>query len=110
MFPDSAFHSALAEFESHHTSGPSSDYEQFLTIKDTWSLYRKPLDSTGLYEYKVTGSFERVPLDLIARVYLDFDYRASWDNSVLKVLPLADSEFDSFTKHEHLFHCFYGIR
>lgn len=46
------------------------------------TIYRLLDQSTGLYEYKVFGVLEGCSPALLADVYMDLDYRKTWDQHV----------------------------
>lgn len=41
-----------------------------------------PLQTSGLYEYKVYGILDDVLPDVCAQVYMDLEYRKKWDSYV----------------------------
>ncbi|KAJ3219287.1 hypothetical protein HDU67_001906 [Dinochytrium kinnereticum] len=57
---------------------------------DSFDVRRRLVSSSGLYEYKATGCFPTVNAETLLSVYLDFDYRKSWDPHMLEGYPVLD--------------------
>ena len=85
MFNDERFASALAEMEN-----PSlSDYEFFVECRDV-KIYRHYDDASGLYEYKCVGHLS-LNCDVMQEVYMDLEYRKSWDSYVKELRQVPSS-------------------
>ncbi|XP_065053640.1 phosphatidylcholine transfer protein-like [Rhopilema esculentum] len=79
MFSDNEFEVVLKEFEDPDLS----QYEFFLETMDV-TIYRKFIQSSGLYEYKVLGNIG-CHGSVCQEVYMDLDYRKSWDSYVAEL-------------------------
>lgn len=66
------------------------EWEQFINQKFL-EVWRRPVDSTGLYEYKVFGTFLDINAISFYRIQVDDEYRLIWDPFVLK-LDVVDSD------------------
>jgi len=76
MFQDVEFTDALNELDE-----PILDeYEFFVECLDI-KIYRKYIQSSGLYEYKVIGYLD-CDTEICQQVYMDLDYRKKWDSYV----------------------------
>lgn len=76
MFQDEEFSEALAELDNPRLD----DYEFFVECLDV-KIYRKFIEASGLYEYKVTG-FLDCDTAICQEVYMDLEYRKIWDSYV----------------------------
>ena len=86
MFTDERFAAAFAEMEN-----PSlSDYEFFVQCRDV-KIYRRYDSVSGLYEYKSMGHLD-MNCDVMKKVYMDLEYRKSWDSYVKE---LYDAKCDN---------------
>lgn len=66
------------------------EWEKFLNQK-LLEVWRRPINSSGLYEYKVFGTFFDINAHSFYRIQVDNEYRAIWDQFVLK-LDVVDSD------------------
>ncbi|KAJ3197191.1 hypothetical protein HK101_005470 [Irineochytrium annulatum] len=55
---------------------------------DSFDVRRRLVPSSGLYEYKARGVFPNVEVSTLLAVYMDLDYRVSWDPHVLEAHDL----------------------
>lgn len=62
--------------------------------KQTLVVWRKAIPDTYLYEYKVLGTYTDIPARAFYNAQLDFDYRKTWDNLIVK-LDVVDEDPDS---------------
>jgi hypothetical protein len=51
---------------------------------ESFTVYRRLVPSTSLFEYKTRGQFPLIPLEDLVSVYLDFAYRGVWDPHFLE--------------------------
>ncbi|KAI9330262.1 hypothetical protein DFJ73DRAFT_859002 [Zopfochytrium polystomum] len=79
---------------SHFLDAPAdvffAGFEPYFNF-DTFRVYRRQVPSSGLYEYKVRGTFPTTPHRNLLAVYLDVEYRTKWDPHVLEGKRLAPS-------------------
>jgi len=86
MFTDERFAAAFSEMEN-----PSlSDYEFFVECRDM-KIYRHYDAASGLYEYKCIGQLE-LNCDVMQQVYMDLEYRKSWDTYVKELRQVGSSD------------------
>lgn len=55
-------------------------------------IYRRLVKESGLYEYKVIGSFDDIPLEVFLNVYMDLEYRKKWDTYVKDLYTIQDAD------------------
>jgi len=75
-FSEEEFNDAYNELDN-----PQLDTFELFVEVDEIKIYRRYNESSGLYEYKVTG-YLNINTDLCFEVYMDLDYRKSWDSYV----------------------------
>ena len=66
------------------------DWIPFIERQDML-VWRKKDETTGLYTYKVYGSFSDVSANDFLQVQIDIDYRREWD-ATAKELKIIDSD------------------
>lgn len=62
----------------------NKEWEQFINQK-LLEVWRRPVDSSGLYEYKVFGTFYDINARSFYNIQVDNEYRAVWDQFALKL-------------------------
>ncbi|KAJ3107216.1 hypothetical protein HDU97_004636 [Phlyctochytrium planicorne] len=86
------------EFPATHSAGVFfnsdreiffQDFEKYFTF-DSFDVRRRLIPSSGLYEYKTIGTFPTVKVQDLLAVYLDFDYRKSWDPHMLEGYAITE--------------------
>lgn len=75
------------------------EWEQFIN-KKLLEVWRRPVDSCGLYEYKVFGTFFDITASAFYKIQVDNEYRLLWDQFVLK-LDVVDTDPDSGSEVLH---------
>jgi len=85
---DIDFEALSREIDSPNTEG----FEFFVQTMGT-TIYRQYNETSGLYTYKIYGSLDVAP-EICAQVYMDIDYRKSWDTYVkdLEILNVDGEE------------------
>ncbi|MEJ1272221.1 phosphatidylcholine transfer protein [Cricetulus griseus] len=78
-FLDEQFREVCAELQQPVLAG--ADW-QLLVEASGITIYRLLDKTTGLYEYKVFGVLEGCSPALLADMYMDLDYRKTWDQHV----------------------------
>lgn len=68
----------------------AEEWEKFINQKQL-EVWRRPVDVTGLFEYKVFGTFFDINATSFYRTQVDNEYRIAWDQFVLK-LDVVDSD------------------
>lgn len=58
---------------------------EMIINKDHLKVWRKPVKSSNLYEYKVFGTFFDIPARAFFRVQVDTEYRKKWDSLVIRL-------------------------
>lgn len=54
-------------------------------------VWRKKLEKSGLYRYKVFGTFHDIPAKTFFNVQMDTEYRKKWDSLIVK-LNIVDKQ------------------
>ncbi|KAL3837508.1 hypothetical protein ACJMK2_022860 [Sinanodonta woodiana] len=80
IFPDTDFELACQELENPHIDG-----WEFFTESHGITIYRLYNEKSGLYEYKIYGTLDDVLPDVCAQVYMDLEYRKTWDTYVYEL-------------------------
>ncbi|KAI2801638.1 hypothetical protein RDWZM_000853 [Blomia tropicalis] len=75
------------------TSGPW----EVVISQENFNVWRKSVNNTSLYEYKVFGTYFDISAHSFYSVQRDLEYRKEWDKLVLK-LEIIDSEFEDNSK------------
>ncbi|XP_062519839.1 phosphatidylcholine transfer protein-like [Corticium candelabrum] len=88
QFTSEQFGSAVSELEN-----PDLDGYNLLTESHGMKIYSRRRDS-GLYEYKVYGSFPCFSPELCSQVYNDLEYRNTWDTYVVQLTELEDVKIE----------------
>lgn len=65
---------------------------QLIIDRQHLKVWRKPLESDYLYEYKVYGKFYDISARSFLRVNMDLDYRKIWDKLVIRLQLLERDE------------------
>ncbi|XP_033624987.1 phosphatidylcholine transfer protein-like isoform X2 [Asterias rubens] len=86
-FTDEEFEEACSELDNPRIS----DYEFFVESSGV-QIYRKYQEDSGLYEYKVFGTLSGVGPETCAKVYVDLEYRKTWDSYVNKLYKVKDGD------------------
>lgn len=68
--------------------------------KDHLKVWRKAVENTYLYEYKVFGTYYDIPARAFFRVQVDTDYRKTWDKMVIKLDIVDRHKADAKTESE----------
>ncbi|KAJ7379089.1 StAR- lipid transfer protein 7, mitochondrial [Desmophyllum pertusum] len=76
--------------EERNSDGEKEKWEKFINQKQL-EVWRRPVDTTGLFEYKVFGTFFDINAMSFYRTQIDNEYRIAWDQFVLK-LDVVDSD------------------
>ncbi|KAI8483028.1 StAR- lipid transfer protein 7, mitochondrial [Branchiostoma belcheri] len=63
-------------------------------------VWRKPMEGSSLYQYKVYGTFHDISARTFFNVQLDLNYRKEWDKLVLK-LEVIDKDDDDGSEVVH---------
>ncbi|KAF7727994.1 hypothetical protein EC973_006759 [Apophysomyces ossiformis] len=70
-----------------------------------WKIFRRPALSLNpaLYLYRAIGGWNNIKPEILAEVYLDLDYRETWDNYMLshQVITNDSSETDAMVCHHY---------
>ncbi|XP_020613106.1 phosphatidylcholine transfer protein-like [Orbicella faveolata] len=93
-FEDRKFLEAAQEIDNIKLDG----YEFFTeSVKESveCKIYRKHVETSGLYEYKIMGSLEDVGPDVCKQVYMDLEYRKKWDEYVKELYECDDEGVQS---------------
>ncbi|RWS11183.1 hypothetical protein B4U79_06288 [Dinothrombium tinctorium] len=64
---------------------------ELIIIRSNFQVWRKPTTTSGLYQYKVFGSFFDIPARVFFIAQYDTEYRKQWDKLVIK-LDVIDKE------------------
>lgn len=78
------------QFTDHRSKCQSSLYEdddgwELVMNKKDFRLWRRPIEGTHLYQYRVFGSYKDVTPRQFFNVQLDTEYRKKWDALVIKL-------------------------
>lgn len=76
--------------KSDKINSDKEEWEHFIN-QHQLEVWRRPIDTTGLYEYKVFGTFFDINATSFYRTQVDNEYRLCWDQFVLK-LDVVDSD------------------
>ncbi|XP_014203726.1 stAR-related lipid transfer protein 7, mitochondrial [Copidosoma floridanum] len=68
-----------------------SEWEPFIERQDMLVWRREEKNASGLYSYKVYGSFDDVSAEDFLQVQIDIDYRKDWD-ATAKELEVIDTD------------------
>ncbi|KAL0965583.1 hypothetical protein UPYG_G00283210 [Umbra pygmaea] len=68
--------------------------------KKNFKVWRRPIDRSHLYEYRVLGSYNDVTPRQFFNVQLDTEYRKQWDSLVLK-LEVVDRDVNTGSEVVH---------
>ncbi|CAI9733093.1 stAR-related lipid transfer protein 7, mitochondrial [Octopus vulgaris] len=63
-------------------------------------VWRKPIENSHLYQYKVHGSFYDIPASAFFVIQVDLNYRKIWDKLVIK-LDIVDRDEESGSEIVH---------
>ncbi|XP_074652661.1 phosphatidylcholine transfer protein-like isoform X2 [Tubulanus polymorphus] len=87
-FSEFDFESACAALRQDRPPTPGEGYEFFTESHDV-KIYRNFDSDSGLYQYKIYGILDDVLPEVCAQVYMDLEYRKTWDSFVkeLKEIP-----------------------
>ncbi|XP_070545662.1 phosphatidylcholine transfer protein-like [Ptychodera flava] len=85
MFPEDKFVEACNDLEN-----PNLDGYEFFTESHGIKIYRRYIEESGLYEYKVFGTLEDLDPEICAQVYMDLEYRKKWDGYVYELKPVTE--------------------
>uniref|UniRef100_F1L857 Phosphatidylcholine transfer protein n=1 Tax=Ascaris suum TaxID=6253 RepID=F1L857_ASCSU len=82
--------------KSVHVSGGESDEWEVMVEQDDLRVVRRPRDTSGLYEYRCSGTYRDISARDFVDAQIDLEYRQKWDSNVLKLeLLYSDEETDS---------------
>jgi len=70
------------------------DEWEAIIVKNDYQVWRKKLEKSGLYRYKVFGTFHDIPASTFFNVQMDTEYRKKWDALIVK-LNIIDKEKDN---------------
>ncbi|VDM38404.1 unnamed protein product [Toxocara canis] len=69
---------------------------EVMVEQDDLRVVRRALDSSGLYEYRCSGTYRDITARDFVDAQVDLDYRQKWDTNVLKLeLLYSDEKADS---------------
>ncbi|KAI9207161.1 uncharacterized protein BJ171DRAFT_472589 [Polychytrium aggregatum] len=89
------FVSAIEEFDS---SSLFDGYRKIYSAKG-FDVYKRPWPrNPNLFEYKVHGVLKNVPMKVLARVYIEYEYRRTWDERTAAAIRIKDLEEDPPSK------------
>ncbi|XP_066927684.1 phosphatidylcholine transfer protein-like [Clytia hemisphaerica] len=89
-FPEINFKESLEELEEPKIN----DFELFVECSGV-QIHRKFLPESSLYEYKVLGELKS-DVQTFVKVYMDLEYRKSWDSYVKELYEKEDEHEGSF--------------
>ncbi|KAM6294624.1 LOW QUALITY PROTEIN: stAR-related lipid transfer protein 7, mitochondrial [Aegotheles albertisi] len=64
---------------------PRAEHWEMIMDKKHFKLWRRPIEGTHLYQYRVFGSYTDVTPRQFFNVQLDTEYRKKWDSLVIKL-------------------------
>jgi hypothetical protein len=65
----------------------------FFVQSPNFKMYRRRFEpKPALFEYRVIGGYPDVPAKVLAKVYLDLNFRQRWDKNMLTYKELGSSE------------------
>lgn len=77
LFQDSEFTDACQELDE-----PQVEEWEYFTESHGLKIYRQLNKTSGLYQYKVYGTMTEIDAEICSKVYMDLDYRKTWDSYV----------------------------
>ncbi|XP_010876050.1 stAR-related lipid transfer protein 7, mitochondrial [Esox lucius] len=80
--------------------GPMETGWEVVMEKKNFKVWRRPIEGSYLYEYRVLGSYSDVTPRQFFNVQLDTEYRKKWDSLVLK-LEVVDRDVNTGSEVVH---------
>ncbi|XP_009958386.1 PREDICTED: stAR-related lipid transfer protein 7, mitochondrial, partial [Leptosomus discolor] len=71
--------------EGEAVAAPGEQPWEMIMDKKHFKLWRRPIEGTHLYQYRVFGSYTDVTPRQFFNVQLDTEYRKKWDSLVIKL-------------------------
>ncbi|RUP49821.1 hypothetical protein BC936DRAFT_141352 [Jimgerdemannia flammicorona] len=94
-FPASQFTEFLTQFTTQDFQGWA-----FYAETSQFKVYRRlSARNPSLYEYRCVGGFPDVPANILSHVYLDLEYRRSWDKNMISYTLLRPDTYHYLIKY-----------
>ncbi|OZJ02898.1 hypothetical protein BZG36_04921 [Bifiguratus adelaidae] len=94
-FQDSDF----VHFASQLAQPDLNGWDYYIQTPDFKVYRKKSMRNPNLFEYKCIGAYKNVKPHVLARVYLDLEYRRQWDRNMLGYQELRPDKFHYTIKY-----------